>query len=46
MGEGLELPNGEVSKEADENGYKYFGVVDESRILDGYCFRARERGGL
>ena len=30
---GLELPNGDVMKDVDEEGYKYLGVLQDSSIL-------------
>ena len=32
--EGLELPSGEVSKEAVENGYKYLGVSKTDMVMN------------
>ena len=31
---GLELPDGEVMKEVDENGYKYLGIVEADCIMN------------
>jgi hypothetical protein len=31
--EGISLPNGEVMKELDENGYKYLGVLEGTDIM-------------
>ena len=32
-GDGLTLPDGEVMKDVDENGYKYLGVLQKDSIL-------------
>ena len=31
---GMELPSGEVMKEVDESGYKYFGVLQTEEVMD------------
>jgi hypothetical protein len=32
---GMELPSGEVMKEVDENGYKYLGILQTDRVMNG-----------
>ena len=34
LGEGLELPSGDVMKEVDENGYKYLGVLQSEKVMN------------
>ena len=31
---GIELPNGQIRKEIDESGYKYFGIVEMDIIKE------------
>ena len=34
VGDGLELPSGEVMKEVDEDGYKYLGVLQTEKLMN------------